>query len=147
MTVPFEVSYGAEGVRVPALTELFAGAWWASRRAEGDVRRMLAGSDVVVAVVERASGRLVGFARVLTDGVYLAMVLDVVVAPEVRGRGVGAMVMEAVLGHPSVAGVASVELVCQPELVGFYRRWGFTERVGRSRLMRRTSDPALTGGG
>jgi len=39
--------------------------------------------------------------------------------------------------------VQSVELVRQPELVGFYRRWGFMDEVGGSRLMRRTSDPTL----
>ncbi|MEO3925750.1 hypothetical protein ABGB07_18040 [Micromonosporaceae bacterium B7E4] len=39
----------------------------------------------------------------------------------------------------------SVELVCQPDLMPFYRRWDFTEQVGRSRLMRRTSDPLLSG--
>jgi hypothetical protein len=39
--------------------------------------------------------------------------------------------------------VASIELVCQPELMPFYRRWGFSEQVGRSRLMRRTSDAVL----
>jgi hypothetical protein len=26
----------------------------------------------------------------------------------------------------------------------FYRKWGFSERVGRSRLMRRTSSPLLS---
>lgn len=31
-----------------------------------------------------------------------------------------------------------------PDLMPFYRRWGFTDQVGRSRLMRRTSDPRLT---
>ena len=58
--------------------------------------------------------------------------------------GIGAMVMDAVLAHPWVDGVKSVELVCQPGLVGFYERWGFTQLVGQSRLMRRTADASLT---
>jgi GNAT superfamily N-acetyltransferase len=131
--------------RLPGLLELFGSAWWAAGRSADDVSRMLARSDVVLAVGHRETGRMLGFARVLTDGVYLAVVLDVVVAPAARGTGLGAVLMDAVVGHPRVAGVRSVELVCQPELVGFYRRWGFTEQVGRSRLMRRTSDPLLTG--
>ena len=32
-----------------------------------------------------------------------------------------------------------IELVCQPELIDFYRRWGFTDHVGASRLMRRAA--------
>jgi GNAT superfamily N-acetyltransferase len=141
----FVVSDDVAGVPVAGLVELYASAWWAAGRTAGDVRRVLGGSDVVVAVAEKASGRLAGFARVLTDDAYLAVILDVIVAPDFRGAGVGALVMDAVLGHPRVAAVRSVELVCQPELAGFYRRWGFTDEVGGSRLMRRTTDPALLG--
>jgi hypothetical protein len=36
--------------------------------------------------------------------------------------------------------------VCQPELIGFYGRWGFTDRVGRSLLMRRSNNPLLVRG-
>jgi predicted GNAT family N-acyltransferase len=75
----------------------------------------------------------------------LAVVLDVIVASGSRGSGLGAMLMDTVVGHPRLAGVRSIELVCQPDLVEYYRRWGFTERVGRSRLMRRTADPLLAG--
>lgn len=125
--------------------ELFAAAWWTAGRTAADVTGLLAGSDIVVAAVDRRSGRLVGFARVLTDDVCVAVVLDVIVAPDRRGSGLGALLMDAVVGHPRLAGVGSVELVCQPDLMPFYRRWGFTERVGGSRLMRRTTDPLLAG--
>jgi predicted GNAT family N-acyltransferase len=71
-------------------------------------------------------------------------VLDVIVDPADRGSGLGARLMDELLARPELAKVESVELVCQPELVGFYRRWGFTDSVGRSMLMRRTSNPLLT---
>ncbi|WP_329475594.1 GNAT family N-acetyltransferase [Kribbella sp. NBC_01484] len=60
-----------------------------------------------------------------------------------RGAGLGAALMDAVVSHPRLADVRSIELVCQPELVPFYRRWGFTDEVGRSLLMRRTADARL----
>ncbi|NMO52738.1 GNAT family N-acetyltransferase [Actinoplanes sp. TBRC 11911] len=146
MTHPsYQISYDVAAVPVPRLMELFASTWWAAGRTETQTRAILAGSDVVVTVVRRQSTPLAGFARVLTDRTYLAVVLDVIVAADVRGVGIGAMVMDAVLAHPWVAGVHSVELVCQPELTGFYERWGFTQRVGRSRLMRRTADASLAG--
>ncbi|MGN9913193.1 GNAT family N-acetyltransferase [Phytohabitans sp. LJ34] len=124
--------------RLPQLMALFAAGWWTADRAPEDVAAMLAASDLVFALVHRPDDRMVGFARVLTDGVYLALVLDVLVAPDMRGSGVGAMLMDAVVRHPRLAAVGSVELVCQPELFPFYRRWGFTEQVGRSTLMRLT---------
>src|SRR3954447_14888387 len=96
--------------RLPQLVELCAGQWWTAGRSPDAVRRMLAGSDVVIALRRRDNDQLVAFARVLTDFTYLAVVLDVIVAPAVRGRGVGALLMDAVLAHPGVADVASVEL-------------------------------------
>jgi hypothetical protein len=43
----------------------------------------------VVTIIERPSSRLAGFARVLTDRTHLAVILDVIVAPDARGTGVG----------------------------------------------------------
>jgi len=82
---------------------------------------------------------------VTTDEVYLAVVVDVIVAPDARGRGLGGMLVDAIVGHPCLAAVRSIELVCQPALMTFYHRWGFTQHVGQSRLMRRTVDRQLTG--
>ncbi len=88
---------------------------------------------------------MVGTARVLTDFTYLATVLDVISSEARRGEGVGAAMMGAITSHPRLQDVDSIELICQPELQAFYSRWGFTGDVGRSRLMRRTSNPALGG--
>jgi len=136
---------GLTPMQTDQLLQLYRGEWWSRRRSAADVRRILEGSDAVVAVVETDTGALAAFARVLTDGVCLALILDVIVAPRHRGRGVGRLLMDSVLGLPVLRDVVSVELVCQPELVPFYARWGFSGEVGRSRLLRRTADPALRG--
>lgn len=130
--------------RLPDLLGLFSTQWWSSDRTANDVILMLAGGDIVVAAVDRTSDRAVGFARVITDFTYVALILDVIVAPEFRGCGIGARIMESVVTHPRLTGVRSLELVCQPDVVDFCGRWGFTERVGQSRLMRRTTDARLT---
>jgi predicted GNAT family N-acyltransferase len=142
----FEIRERLEPSHVTQLMELYAAEWWTSERQLPDVEAMLAGTDLVVAVIHRPSERLVGFARVLTDFVYQALVLDVIVAADLRGTGLGARLMDAIVGHPKLASLRTIELACQPELVAFYERWGFTDKVGRSRLMRRTSDPRLAGG-
>jgi GNAT superfamily N-acetyltransferase len=130
-----EIVGGIGPERLPDLMDLYASAWWASSRRAEDVERMLSRSDVVVGVAD--GGRLVGFARVLTDFVYFGMVMDVVVAPDRRGSGLGRVLMDTVVNHPRLAGVRSLELVCQPELIPFYAACGFTDDVGRSTLMRR----------
>ncbi|WP_327633528.1 GNAT family N-acetyltransferase [Kribbella sp. NBC_00482] len=130
--------------RIPELTDLLRTAWWMTDRTPADVQHLLEHSDLVIAITHHPTNQLVGFARVLTDYAYVALILDVIVAEPHRGSGVGAALLDAVVTHPALADVRSLELVCQPDLIPFYRRWGFTEQVGTSRLMRRTTDRRLT---
>jgi GNAT superfamily N-acetyltransferase len=126
-----------EPERIGQLVELYGAAWWASERDAGGVEQMLAGTDLVLALIDRAADRLVGFARVLTDWRYRAYVYDVIVAEDWRDRGLGRALMDAVVAHPRLAAVELIELSCQPEMVPFYRRWGFSDDVGGSLIMRR----------
>jgi ribosomal protein S18 acetylase RimI-like enzyme len=137
-----EIRAVSEG-HVDELLGLYRQTWWAADRIRDQVISMLAGTDLVFGFVDDES-RLVAFARVVTDGKYFAMILDVIVSEELRGTGLGERLMNAVLRRPELAGLKSVELVCQPDLIAFYERFGFTTEVRSSRLMRRTTDPLLS---
>jgi GNAT superfamily N-acetyltransferase len=135
--VPLEPIAAWSEADVDDLHALYRGEWWSAGRTRDEVRRMLDGANVVVGLRDRRTERLAAFARVVTDGVFKATVYDVIVAPEYRGLGAGKALMEAVLGHRDLHGVRHVELYCLPELVPFYRRYGFSEEVGGVVLMRR----------
>ena len=122
--------------QIDDLVALYQTAWWSVGRSRAEVEAMLAGC-VPFGFIDDA-GRLVGFARAITDGVYKALVCDVIVAEPHRGTGLGERLIDAVLAHPRVAGAAHVELYCLPALIPFYRRWAFTEELGEVTLMRRT---------
>lgn len=134
-----------EASRREELVGLFQSGWWTATRDRSAVDRLIDGSDAVVGLVDPIRDRLVGFARAITDRVFLAVVLDVIVDPAYRSTGLGARLMGELLAAEALESVESIELVCQPELVEFYERWGFTDRVGRSILMRRTENPLLVG--
>ncbi|MEV6417359.1 GNAT family N-acetyltransferase [Kribbella sp. NPDC051718] len=140
----FVVQEAVEPERLAQLTELFTSAWWMTNRSPNDVTQMLQESDLVLSLIHTPTDQLVGFTRILTDYTYVALVLDVVVSNHFRGSGLGTTLMDSVICHPRLADVQSIELVCQPGLIPFYRRWGFTTEVGHSQLMRRTTDPRLT---
>jgi GNAT superfamily N-acetyltransferase len=139
----YEVRHRLSPAQTDELLRLYAGEWWSAGRTAPDVARMLRSSDLLFVVVERRSDTLAAFARVLTDSTYLALVLDVIVAPDHRERGLGRLLMGSICSHRTLRAVTSIELVCQPELVPFYRQWGFSDSVGRSQLLRRTAHPAL----
>jgi predicted GNAT family N-acyltransferase len=81
---------------------------------------MLAGSLCVGAWQD---GRLVGFARVITDGVYRALLEDVVVDETLRGQGIGQALVERMLER--LTHVQQILLVCGEHLIPFYAPFGF----------------------
>ena len=95
------------------LHNMYQEEWWTKGRALEDVRSMVEHTDVVVGVCEAESKRLVAFARVLTDHVYKALVLDVIVESGSRGKGLARALMNAVVGHPSLSSVRHFELYCR----------------------------------
>jgi N-acetylglutamate synthase-like GNAT family acetyltransferase len=92
---------------------------------------MLAGSQAVVSVWNGQD--LVGFGRATSDGVFRAVLWDVVVASDHQGQGVGRGVVEALLAHPRVADAERVYLMTTKG-AQFYERLGFRV-TGTQQLM------------
>jgi len=122
---------------VDQLVALYQGEWWSRRRTVDEVRVMLRQGDLVFGFVDLSTDQLVGFARVLTDRVYKAMIFDVIIRPDHRGGGLGRDLLDAIVNHPVLRNVAMIELYCLPDLVSFYERWGFSTDVAGCVLMRR----------
>ena len=107
------------------LMVLYAHASWSAHRTRDDTVRMLAGTTFVFGLVDGA-GRMIGFSRVLTDGVYRGTLFDVIVHPDLRGQGLVKLLLEAVLSHPVVGSLEKLELQCYEDKVKLYEAWGFT---------------------
>jgi GNAT superfamily N-acetyltransferase len=65
-----------------------------------------------------------GYARVITDRATFALVRDVFVEHDWRGRGLGTVLMKAVLDHPDLQGLRRVLLVTR-DAAPFYQSIGF----------------------
>jgi ribosomal protein S18 acetylase RimI-like enzyme len=70
-------------------------------------------------------GLLVGFCRIITDQATFANLVDVIVWPEFRGRGISRRLMEAAVTHSSVRGVRRFTLATA-NAHGLYEKYGFT---------------------
>ena len=109
-------------------------AFWARQRSSGDLRRMLAGSPVVVSLWR--GKRLVGFGRAASDGRYRAVLWDIVVAGDLQGRGLGRRVVEALLEAPDLQEVERIYLMTTNS-AGFYQQLGFSNAEPQQLLIRR----------
>jgi len=72
--------------------------------------------------------QLVGFGRVISDGIYQCFICDLIVLPSYQGKGVGTSIMNRLLSHCKSEGIRWVQLSCARGKVGFYQRLGFAER-------------------
>ena len=137
--MPFEKIEKLTDRQINDLHRMYQKEWWTKGRGLEDVRRMLEYTNVTLGFCDAESKRLVAFARVLTDYVYKALVLDVIVDAGSRGQGLARALMDAVVGHPSLASVEHFELYCRPELMPLYRQWGFSDDLGDLCFMRRVA--------
>ena len=119
----FDVRLTAEGLDVAALNQVFARVGFPQRQTER-LRRALEHSEVAW-LASSATGRPVAFARAAGDGVFNAVVWDVVVEPSCQGLGLGRAVMERLVAELRRKGVGNIVLYAEPRVVGFYRPLGF----------------------
>jgi len=92
----------------------------------GNFRRALAGTYYSVAV--RRDGRLVGYGRVVSDGGIHAWIHDVIVLPEMRGRGIGRTIMRKLMEKVSADGIPYIGLFAAQGRSNFYEDLGFKRR-------------------
>ena len=131
--------------RVPdceAYLELFNTTGWNEmyRVSAGDLQRSLTRSWHAISAFE--GKRLIGFGRLLSDGVLYAVVFDVIVAPDRQRRGIGTAIMKRLLQRCEAHGLRDVLLFSARGTPAFYRRFGFVERPGEApgMILRRGRD-------
>ncbi len=121
----------------PQLHELYLQQWWSNTRTPEEVDLVLAGSSITLGMVDDHNN-LIGFTRVLTDGIFKAIMFDVIVNEQYRGHKIGSQLVGYVKKHPKLSRVKHLELYCLPELQGYYQQFGFETDVGGMELMRLT---------
>jgi ribosomal protein S18 acetylase RimI-like enzyme len=127
-------------------------AYWGRWRTREVVARQVASAWRVVGVYETASGRMVGFARAMSDGVALAYLADVYVLREFRGRGAGVALVRMMVDDGP--GAAFRWMLHTADAHGLYEKFGFgpaqamyLERPGREDELARQAGPARQAGG
>jgi GNAT superfamily N-acetyltransferase len=100
-------------------------AYWGRTRTRADFEAQLASSWRVVGVYESATGRQVGFARAISDGVAFAYLSDVFILPAARGEGLGKELVATMIDRGPGAGFRwSLHTSDAHEL---YKKYGFAE--------------------
>mgnify|MGYP003956742005 CR=1 FL=1 len=99
-------------------------AFWAKGRSHKQLRYLLARSTVVISLWR--GSRMVGFGRANSDGIYRAVLWDIVVADDLQGMGLGRDVIDALLSAPELKDVEKIYLMTTNS-TQFYLQLGFKQ--------------------
>jgi GNAT superfamily N-acetyltransferase len=100
-------------------------AYWGKNRTRADFEAQLASAWRVVGVYESATGRQVGFARAVSDGVAFAYLADVFILPAARGAGLGKELVATMIDRGPGAGFRWT--LHTADAHGLYRNFGFAD--------------------
>ena len=121
--------------QVKNLHKLYKNEWWSKDRSKKEIKKMLKHTDIVIGVVNK-KGKLIAFARVLSDFVFKAEIYDVIVDKKYRGLGLGELLLTKIIKHKKLKNIKQFNLQCLDELEPFYKKFGF-KRVDNLLYMRR----------
>jgi len=113
-------------------------AYWSRGLPREVLERAIDGSLCAAAYRD---GRLIGFARAVTDRATFAYLADVFVLPEERGTGIGKELVGFLLAQPALQGLRRMLLVTA-DAHGLYAGFGFTELKAPQMVMER-HDPEV----
>jgi GNAT superfamily N-acetyltransferase len=117
----FVVTTSQDALDIETVRALLHGTYWAQGRTAEEVA--VASRNSLCFSLLRG-GRQVGFARAVTDRIFVAWILDVVIDPEFRGQGLGKWLISCMLEHPELA--RCIKLLRTRDAHELYRKFKFT---------------------
>lgn len=117
---------------IDAIHAILAKTYWSPGIPRETVARACANS--MCAIARDDEGKLIGFARVVTDRATFAWLCDVIVAPGRQGKGLGRALVRTFLDHPELQGLRRW-LLGTKDAHGVYAALGFAPIEEPQRLM------------
>ncbi len=74
------------------------------------------------------NGRLVGFGRIISDGVLYALICDLIVNPDCQGKGIGSTLLNKLIERCRLQNIRVIWLFAARGRSAFYKKFGFLER-------------------
>ena len=130
-----EVTFSLTENQIRQLHNLYQNEWWTKGRSLEDTRKCIKGSQICIGLIDENSN-LQGFARVITDFTFKALIFDIIIDEKHRNAGLGTTILNLIKTHKELEKVKHFELYCHPDLVEFYAKFGFSSDIDDIVLLR-----------
>ena len=119
---------GRENLPLEDVVRLLKTTYWAKNRTPEQIETSMRHSACYGVRLE--DGRLVGFARVITDRATTYYLCDVVIDEALRGQGLGTALVAHIVALPEYAGLRG--LLLTRDAHDLYRKFGYETLNGRA---------------
>jgi GNAT superfamily N-acetyltransferase len=125
------VSNDKEKLDVPFIQNFLKDIYWAAGRTIDEVQKTI---DSSICFGIYLDDKQIGFARVITDYVVFAYVMDVFITEEHRGKGYSSILIAAMMEEPSLKEVKIWRLATK-DAHFLYEKFGFKKLAFPERMM------------
>lgn len=73
--------------------------------------------------------KLIGFGRIICDGVFHALIVDFIIHPDYQRKGYGSQILERLMDKCKTEKIKSIQLFAAKDKYGFYEKHGFEKRA------------------
>lgn len=116
------ISTDIEKLDISYINQFLSQTYWAKGRTIGQMGILVKNSSLNFGMYD--GDRQIGYARVLTDTLRFAYIMDVFIDTGYQGRGLGQRLMKEVLEHESLINVDKIALGTK-DAHGVYAKLGF----------------------
>ncbi len=75
------------------------------------------------------NNKLIGFGRIISDGIHHAFIVDLIIHPNFRGQGLGSKVLEKLINKCKSSNIRDIQLFSTKDKFEFYEKFGFKKRA------------------
>jgi GNAT superfamily N-acetyltransferase len=100
-------------------------------------------SNTYYSVSAYEEDKLVGFGRIVSDGLIHAMIYEMIVDPDYQGEGIGSNILNRLVEKCLKDNIRDIQLFCSKGKKVFYERHGFTARDNNAPGMQYKRDTGI----
>ena len=128
-----QISTDKSLLQLDVIHDFLKETYWAKGRTLEQVKKTI-DSNLCFGVY--LNKKQIGFARICTDYVVFAYLMDVFILPEYRGKGYSKELMQVILEHQALS-TCKVWMLKTSDTHGLYEKFGFTEPKNPEKIMER----------
>ena len=72
--------------------------------------------------------KLIGYGRIISDGIHHALIVDLIITPEHKSKGIGSEILRRLLKKCTDNNIRDIQLFSAKDKFVFYEKFGFKKR-------------------